>query len=210
MKLFYLAKRNPGYTAETFPARWRQHGALAMSLPGWDRNSYYMHADLMRPPPLPGLSDAYDGVAYVFLGDGDILSAPQENRDNGRILLEDELKAFDGPVLPWAMIVTEEALKPGPRGGASAYFLFHDTGAARDVAAAFAGAAGAGRVILNRVDGPACKTPCLDYKAVIEVGAVTAEALKALLSAPATAAWRTADLSLAVSEVVLWDTLAAA
>jgi hypothetical protein len=205
MKLLYLAKRNPSYTPETFPPRWRQHGALAMSLPGWERNSYYVHADLVRPPPVSGLSDAYDGVGYCFLGDDKLGGRRPEEQDNGRILLEDELKAFDGPVLPWAMILSEEMLRPGPRRGVSAFLFFRDHAAAQDVAAAFAEADGAGRVILNRVDRFGARESQVDYKAVIEIGAETAEQLETLLGG--TSAWRKADLSLAAEEVVLWDTL---
>jgi hypothetical protein len=207
MKLLYLARRNPAYTPETFIPRWRQHGALAMSLPGWERNSYYVHADLLRPPPLPSLSDACDGIGYCFLADDKLSERRPEEQDNGRILLEDELKAFDGPVLPWALILTEETLRPGPRDGASVFLFFHDAAAARAVAAAFADAVGAGRVLLNRVDRPASRTPNVTYEAVVEIGADTAERLISLLSAPATSAWRTADLGVAVQEVVLWNTL---
>ena len=39
MKLMYLAKRKPDFPSqEAFRPRWRQHGALAMSLPSWTRD----------------------------------------------------------------------------------------------------------------------------------------------------------------------------
>lgn len=45
-KLIYLARRNPVLTREGFTAKWRQHGALGMSMPQWGNIRRYVHCDV--------------------------------------------------------------------------------------------------------------------------------------------------------------------
>src|SRR5437016_5068498 len=65
-KLIYLAKRKSGFTPMQFAARWRRHGALAMSLPMWRYMSGYAQADVLHPSPVPGTSEDYDGVGLLW------------------------------------------------------------------------------------------------------------------------------------------------
>jgi hypothetical protein len=204
----YLAQRHPtSYTPETFPPRWRQHGRLAMSLPNWtERNRLYMHTDLVRPVPVAGASDQYDGVGYViFKGDPFANVGNPAATGNANIMLQDELLAFAGPVMPMAVFVADEILKPGRYGGVTAFMWCNDEATARNLAEAFAAQPGAGRVVFNRIieDRPASADPQVRYKAVAEVAAPGVEEIKTLFEA--VPAWRKADLTLIDRDAVLFN-----
>jgi hypothetical protein len=64
-KLIYLARRNPGLTRAGFTARWRQHGALGMSMPRWINIRRYVHCDVQQPG-VPGIDETYDGVGLIW------------------------------------------------------------------------------------------------------------------------------------------------
>jgi hypothetical protein len=207
MKILYLANRKPDFTPETFIPRWRQHGALAMSLPFWRQFSYYMQADVVRPIPLPGASNEYDGVSYMLSIDDDLFANPSaEDTANVQILLEDELKTFRGPIPPMVLVVEEKVIKAGARGGATAYLFFNALDKAQTVADSFAKHKGLRRLIMNRVrdDVQATKELALSYKAVAEISADNVEQLTSLLSADTTS-WRTAPLAVITRESILWD-----
>jgi hypothetical protein len=209
MKLMYLASRNPAFTEETFIPRWRQHGALAMAQRGWDDNLFYVHADLVRPVPLAGLSDAYDGVGYVLLTADRLRNPSSARQASHEILLEDEFKAFDGPVLPKALVVEEEFVKDGPRGGVSAFLFCDDVGMADQIGQAFSAQPDPGRVVLNRVlaDRPLLEPPLFSYQAVVEVGAADLDTLITTMGTVREGVWQSSDLAVVTRENILWDRL---
>jgi hypothetical protein len=95
LKLMYLAKRKPDFTHAQFAARWRKHGALAMSLPLWRHMSGYVQADVLHPTPVPGTSEDFDGVGILWAPSDDMWRNPQPTdvRDV-QTLLEDEHHTF--------------------------------------------------------------------------------------------------------------------
>jgi hypothetical protein len=173
----YLAKRKKEFSSqEAFRARWRQHGALAMSLPTWDVRRRYVHADAL-PPSAAVAAHSYDGVGVVWFDKPMSFTAPTpEKVKTNALLLEDELKTFDGPVLPVAVMVEENMVKAGARlTDVTAYLFFDDVDAARRAATVFANLKppnAVERVAMNRVtDEAASATPLLSYKGIVEVAA---------------------------------------
>ena len=76
LKFMYLAKRKPTLSPEAFTARWRQHGALAMSLSFWRNMLLYVQADPIRPAPIPSASGDYDAVAITKAQDDSLFTNP--------------------------------------------------------------------------------------------------------------------------------------
>ena len=104
-KLAYLARRNPGLSREQFIRRWRQHGALAMSLPRWDSIGRYAQCDCLPVPPgLSRASQQYDGIGMVWFTDSD----PGSRADRER-MRADERETFSTYVDEVALILTERA-----------------------------------------------------------------------------------------------------
>jgi hypothetical protein len=207
VKLMYLAKRKKEFSSqEAFRARWRQHGALAMSLPTWDLDRRYVHADALPPSAAVG-AHGYDGVGVVWFDKPMSFTAPTpEKIKTNALLLDDELKTFDGPVLPLAVMVEETMVKAGGRlTDVTAYLFFNDADAANRAAAVFANLKvpnAAERVAMNRVtDQAASATPLLGYKGIVEVAAASRKALDEIL----TAAAAKADLVVVARECLLWD-----
>ena len=207
MKLVYLAKRKGEFPSqEAFRPRWRQHGALAMSLPTWDRERRYVHADALPPSTAAGAHD-YDGVGVVWFDKPMSFTAPTpEKIATNAILLADELKTFAGPVLPMAVMVEETMVKAGGRlTDVTAYLFFNDVNAAVRAATTFANLKtpnAAERVAMNRVtDQAASSTPLLSYKGIVEVAAGSRKDLEAILTAAAV----TAELVVVARECLLWD-----
>jgi hypothetical protein len=208
-KFLYLANRKPDFTAEAFIARWRQHGALAMSLPFWRRFFYYMQADVVRPIPIAGASNEYDGVSYMLAPDDGLFANPSaEDTANVQILLEDELKTFRGPIPPMGLVLEENVAKPGARGGATAYLFFNALDQAQSVVDSFARHKDVRRLIMNRVrdDLKATKELALGYKGVAEISANSVKELTTLLASD-TPSWRGVPLALVTQEAILWDQL---
>jgi len=99
LKFIYLAKRKPTLTPEAFIKRWRQHGALAMSLPFWHNMLLYVHADPIRPAPILGASLEYDAVAYTVARDDSLFTKPSpEAAANAQTMLDDEAETFAAPI----------------------------------------------------------------------------------------------------------------
>jgi hypothetical protein len=121
VKLVYLARRNPTLGADEFPARWRRHGELAMSLGNWAPTiSGYAQCDNLGSPW--GAEDAgsqdrwsleHDGVGSVWFYDQDALERFVSHADFVQLLM-DEWGAFDDQVAHTSVLVTEEVLKKRP------------------------------------------------------------------------------------------------
>jgi hypothetical protein len=127
-----------------------------------------------------------------------------ETIETGRILLEDEMKAFAGPVMPLAVLTEEETLKPGGMTDVTAYLWFHNRDHAERAAAHFAKLTtphAPMRVAISRVtDTPLSEKPLNTYKAVVDVAARDRKELDAVL----TAAPVKADLVVVTRDCLLW------
>jgi hypothetical protein len=205
IKFIYYAKRKPSWTAETFPPRWRQHGALAMSMPSWRNMLLYIQADAVRPPPLVGLSSDFDGFCYAFTRSQGLFNpGSPEDQANTQRVLNDELETFEGPIRPVLLFVDEEVLIEGPPGGVTAGLAFNDPARAAAVANHYAGRPGSARVVLNRVrEDMSIVALSVPYRAVVEIAAADEQALVSVLGAEGR--WREADVAVVARENVLWD-----
>ncbi|MEV4420953.1 EthD domain-containing protein [Patulibacter sp. NPDC049589] len=125
----YLARRHPSLTRDAFPARWRRHGALAMSLGLWEHSERYVHCDVEEHPPvaddpyLPGAwTGEHDGIGLVTMP-----SVPAMRRlstaPDFPILLADECTAFAAPI-PSGALVTRQVPHLDRPGTAAKVFAF--------------------------------------------------------------------------------------
>lgn len=66
-KLIYLIRRHPAFARADWTPRWRQHGALGMSLPRWKNVARYVHGDVVEPraDQRTYLAD-HDGVGQIW------------------------------------------------------------------------------------------------------------------------------------------------
>lgn len=141
----YLTRRKPGFDHDRFVARWREHGALAMSK-GFFRNMRaYVQAEVIQPAVLPGTTQDFDAVAYIIMQE--FTHGPAELEEL-KAMVADEHETFVGPIAPYALRVEERIITAGPPGGFTAFLFFLDPTAAMPVAEHY-GQAGADRVILN-------------------------------------------------------------
>ena len=109
-KLIYFPRRHPGLPAEVFPARWREHGRLGMSLPRWRNVWRYAQCDRVpastERPTLP-----CDGVATVVFRSEAARLAHLADPDGG-ITRADEAAIFAGPVRLCAVLTRATVLAP--------------------------------------------------------------------------------------------------
>jgi hypothetical protein len=179
-----------------------------MSLPFWRNMLLYVHADPIRPAPIPGASLEHDAVAYTVARDDSLFTKPSPDAAaDVQRMLDDEAETFAAPVPPVSLMVEEHVLKKGAPGGVTAFLFLNDLGTGQAVANTYAGARNASRVVLNRVrdDLKMSDKPLLHYKAVVEVAAADVETLKAVLDPSDKGAWRKADLAVIGREAILWD-----
>jgi hypothetical protein len=196
-KIMYLAERKPGFSDEGFVARWRQHGALAMSLPMWSNSKRYVQASVVRPAPVAEASDAYDCVGVLWMHEDGHLSEPTaQHLQDVQTLAVDELETFAYPIAPVCMAVDETVLKAGDA-PFTAYAFFKDAGGARRFAVQAAARDAARRVALNVKSPGIGRNLLLPYEAIVEVSAKDQVALGGVgLGA--------ADLAVVAHDVVLW------
>lgn len=209
LKLIYLAKRRPGFTADAFTRRWRQHGALGMSTAFWRHALAYTQAEPLRPALADGLSADYDAVTYLMVKD-DTFTGPATDEDKGvsALLAGDELKTFSSPIPAVSLFVKAEILKAGDLGGYTGFFFYDDNAAAKRLATALAGDPKLDRVILNVRDdtGLGRMGNTLPYVAIVEAATHGRALLREVLVAHA-AGFSGAKVAVATQEAVLWDRL---
>jgi hypothetical protein len=207
MKLMYLAKRkNTFSSSEAFRPRWRQHGALAMSLPSWTSSERYLHADVQPSSPA-GRAHEFDGVGVVWIGQ--LFAADngsQDGTDDASVILKDELQTFDGPVLPRAFIVDEKVLKASNTADLTAYLFFNKLDDAERAATMFANLPKTPeRIVMNRVsDHSPSPNPIYSYKGIVEVSTSSRKDLDAALLAGQKAGVKP-ELEVLTRECLLWD-----
>lgn len=115
-KLIYLARRNPALDAASFVPRWRQHGALGMSMARWKNVWRYVHCDVLR---VDGGADVHDGVGIVWHRSAEARRAHREDRRAQQMMERDELETFAQLVRRFCALYRETVLLP-PAPGARA------------------------------------------------------------------------------------------
>jgi hypothetical protein len=112
-KRIYLARRHPGLSPDEFRARWREHGALAMSMPGWQHLARYVQCDTIRDA-LPGAADPYDGVAMMWFWSPEARRQHRAETPSRMAMESDEDSVFAERVNNFAIITEEHVIAPGP------------------------------------------------------------------------------------------------
>jgi hypothetical protein len=197
-KLMFVARRRPGLTPPAFVARWRQHGALAMTMPLWKRMHTCVQASVLQPAPITGASAGYNAIGLLWTSD-----APMSAQDlkDVEALTHDEIETFAGYIGPLTHPVEEEVLKLAGPGRTTAFLFFDDPARARDVAEAAVLNPHADRVTLDLAKaGP---DPGLPHHAIVEVAARDVEQLRAALG-PAGASQGGVKLALVAREAIFW------
>jgi EthD domain-containing protein len=124
-KLIYLARRHPALSRADFPARWRRHGRLGMSLPRWRNIWRYMQCDALpwASAPLPLAADC-DGVGLVWYRSAEARAQHVDDADRA-IMAQDELETFDRPVRSAAFLAREIVLEPPRDDGITVFCLLY-------------------------------------------------------------------------------------
>src|ERR1700728_4689988 len=111
-KLIYLAKRNPGLSRDDFLKRWRQHGALGMSLPRWKNISRYVHCDVLHPTTDAAvLNDEYDGVRLIWHHSAQARAAHLADTTSRSTMERDEFETFSQPIVNSCLLAREEIVR---------------------------------------------------------------------------------------------------
>jgi len=204
-KAMYLAKRHPSLNRDAFLARWRMHGAKAMSSAFWKNTLVYVQAE---PVIISGFSDEYDAVSYntkrIIPSDSlkRKVSSPDEERDK-KMTAEDELKTFATPIKPDRLFFADEyILKDGEPGGITVYLFFKNLSHAKSVAITCQEMDNATRIVFNtKRDDP---NSLLPYEAIVEVTSGKQEDLIHFFNTKKDLI-QYADVAVIAKESVLWD-----
>jgi hypothetical protein len=202
-KLIYIAKRNPKFTREQFIARWRKHGALAMSQQLWRQAARYVQASSIPSPSIEGASETYDAVGVLWFKDDSHMVAPTP-ADVADVaeMAQDEFETFAGPVAPGRMRVDEQELSNRGAGRTTAYLFFFDVSAAQRAAERAASRNEAHRVVLNTARAHAERG--LAYSAAVEIAALDLVGLQRALGDGGLLDF-SPDLAIVAREAVLWE-----
>jgi hypothetical protein len=207
-KLIYLAKRKPDFTYAQFTARWRKHGALAMSLPLWRYMSGYVQADVLHPSPVPGTSESFDGVGMLWAPNDDLWRNPQpEDLRSVETLVEDEHHTFGHAIPEVSLLVDEDIRRDAGEGRTTAFLYFKASDPARRVVDHLV------RSLDERVEGIVLNTatkmgafaePTTPHRAVVEVSARNSERLSGALKSSGMSALQEADVVVITRRAILW------
>jgi len=207
-KLIYLAKRKPGFTHDQFTARWRKHGALAMSLSLWRYMDGYAHADVLHPTPISGASEDYDGVGLIWVKGEDMWRNPQPgDMKDVETLLEDEKQTFSHPIPEYSLICDEEVLRDDGDGRITIFLYFNNNDQARKIAQSLSVSLDKDvqRIVFNTPKNlGAFADPVLPYRGVLELSARTGEKLRRVLHAQAPSLLQDANLAVVTRVAQLW------
>ena len=203
-KLIYLARRNPGLSRERFVARWRKHGALAMSLGLWRHMAGYVQASVLHPAPIRGASVDYDAVGVLWYKDDALKDPVAADAPDMQVMAQDEPQTFSALVRPGSLVGEEEVLKTSGSGRSTAYLFFNDVAEAR-AAAEEATASHATHRVAITLAWPIAERG-LPYRAVVDVSAEDVAGLKALFGADGLSQIG-AELAVVARDAVLWEDL---
>ena len=203
LKLIYLANRKPGFSFDEFVRRWRMHGATGMVQPLWRHTLSYVQSEPIFPAAIAGATEAYDAIATFTVSDSLFSDMTEEDVAGTRIMADDELETFSGPIASVSLWVNEESIKAGPLGGSSAYLFLSEVNAARATAEQAKDASNLIRVTQNTADEAMGDGNTLPYRAIIELSAASIPDLSDAVSHLVPAA----DLTVVTRNAVLWDRL---
>ena len=111
-KLIYLARRNPALSREAFVKRWRQHGALGMSLPRWRNIAQYVHCDVLHPQAQAAEVDTeYDGIGLIWHRSPEARAAHIADTSSRQTMERDEEETFAEPIVTSCLLARERVLK---------------------------------------------------------------------------------------------------
>lgn len=171
-KLIYFARRHPSIAAAGFPLRWREHGALGMSLPRWRNVWRYAQCDAV---PVPGMPAApYDGVATVVFRSEEARLAHVADPD-GHVTRADEAATFAAPVRLTSVLTCAWEIASGSGTRFTIFLgLRRRSGATRDeFLEEWLGAAAARASALRRIDPSAG----LIVNAAVETGPLALDSI---------------------------------
>ena len=135
-KLIYLTKRHPALSRSGFTARWRQHGALGMSLPRWRNIARYVHCDVVSPDePTPALDGSYDGIGLIWHRSQAARAAHLADTGSRHAMEQDERETFAEPIVNVCLLARESVLLAPdatdvPLTKLTCFFKAHDAAAA--------------------------------------------------------------------------------
>ena len=107
-KLIYLARRPPGLDRAEFTSRWRQHGALGMSMPRWRNIARYLHCDVDPATP------SHDGVGMIWHRSVEARHAHIADRSSRGAMESDERATFAEPIVQCCLLTRERVLLAPP------------------------------------------------------------------------------------------------
>lgn len=110
-KLMYLARRNPALSSQQFTTRWRQHGALGMSMPRWKNIWRYVHCDVLSS----AVGGNYDGVGIVWHKSPESRLAHRQDTSSQAAMEADEAQTFDRLVVNFCALVEETTVMDSGR-----------------------------------------------------------------------------------------------
>jgi hypothetical protein len=165
-KLIYLARRHPALSRVDFPARWRRHGRLGMSLPRWRNIWRYTQCDALPWTSAPlRVAAECDGVGLVWYRSAQARAQHVDDADRA-IMAQDELETFDRPVRAASFLAREIVLEPPRFDGITVFcLLFPHSNAPLDATLSFVAGQRSERLhrALRGVDSPAGYTLNLPY-----------------------------------------------
>ena len=115
-KYMYLARRRPTLDRQGFTRRWRQHGALGMSLPRWVNVWRYVHCDVLDSDG-PGIAAGYDGVGVIWYRSLAARGAHASDHASQATMEADEAETFSEPVANCGVLCAEQVLLDGAHSG---------------------------------------------------------------------------------------------
>jgi EthD domain len=130
-KLIYVAKRNLALSRPQFLKRWRQHGALGMSLPRWKNISRYVHCDVLHlTTDAPVLNDEYDGVGLIWHRSAQARAAHLADTTSRTTMERDEFETFAQPIVNSCLLAREEMVqrRDPPASSLTKLFYFSTSG----------------------------------------------------------------------------------
>lgn len=117
-KLIYLTRRNPAFARSDWTARWRQHGALGMSLARWRNVARYVHCDLIEPrPDQRAYLEDHDGIGLIWHRSLAHREAHFADTTAQATMVRDEADTFARPIAMDCLSAEEQVILVAPDDG---------------------------------------------------------------------------------------------